>query len=562
MRPVETLDRAVTPARRRCRDGLCSGRPHAIRMDSAPLAESLSRSLSWLPPLREQLLEGRPALVRAEWFVRSQVWAALWASAVAFRLRPKPPPVPKEERRIALIPASSSYGDFLAEQLVVPDDVTCDEASLMGDLSVQGLHLLQDLYPIGTTHQPDASLDPDQRLRDAYPLLYRLIREPPSWHPELRNAARDGNLLGALAAGGPFAKLLERSEEGSAHPYTIDLRHMAAYPVRPGLALLGCRIDYDVVGGELRVAAVRYGAETASRGDARWDFLERIALCSLATHLTVWRHGMQYHVAGLAPVAVHTHNLPPDHPVRRLLAAHIWETISTNFYTHLTLRRNGFDVAGFSFPRDVMFRYYDDGARHFDLSRFDVRADTARRGIGANVHYPYLPLAQRYQDLIGEYVTAYVDLYYADDAAVVGDAALCEWFDALDASLVGGLAYCGPFSKASLVKFCTLFIYAVTVEHEQNTQWDYAVFLPNTVHADGGPQSVGEVRCVMDFQMIISLATNRLLGDLPYLALDERGAEVMRRFQASLRQLQAELEQEPDHYWHVYPEDLEASVSA
>ncbi|MGH9281116.1 MAG: lipoxygenase family protein, partial [Acidimicrobiales bacterium] len=481
----------------------------------------------------------------------------------SYGLRPKKPPVPKDERRINLISARESYADFHCDNLVVPDDVPIDEASLPSDLLVQALHLLQDLLPIAASHQPPASSDPEERLRDAYTVLYRLVRSPPRWHPELAAAARAQNLLGALGSGGPFAKLVERAEPGSETPYAIDLRYLADYPVRPGLAPIGCRINYDAPEGRLTVAHVEYRDRKAAPGDAGWDFIERIALCSLVTHLTVWRHGMQYHVAGVAPVAVVTHNLPADHPLRRLLAAHTASTISVDYNTHMTLRRSGYDVTGFSFPRETIFRYYDDGAAAFDLNRLDVRADAERRGIGDDLWYPYLPQAVRYYDLIAAYVTAYIDHYYADDAALAGDAAAQAWFDELDRSMLKGVRYFAPsLTKRDLARLCTVFIYAVTFEHEQNTMWDYAVFLPSSVREDGRPQSVGEVQNVLNFQLVISSATNRLLDDFSHLALDPGAARIMRDFRASLRMLQTELEAEGDHYWVVYPQDLEASVSA
>ena len=100
------------------------------------------------------------------------------------------------------------------------------------------------------------------------------------------------------------------------------------------------------------------------------------------THVTVWRQGMEYHVGGLAPVPVLTHNLlPPAHPLRRLLAPHMNQTMTTNYHTHLTLRRSGFDVTGFAFPYETILRYYDDGAASFDINRLDVQEDARRRGI-------------------------------------------------------------------------------------------------------------------------------------------------------------------------------------
>ncbi|MCA1675130.1 MAG: hypothetical protein LC799_24050, partial [Actinobacteria bacterium] len=173
------------------------------------------------------------------------------------------------------------------------------------------------------------------------------------------------------------------------------------------------------------------------------------------------------------------------------------------------------------------------------------------------------PLARRYRDLIRSYVATYVDLYYPDDAALGADSDARAWFEALDRAFLKGIRYYVPeLTKENLVRFCTLYIYAVTVEHEQNSLWDYAVFLPTTVRKDGVAQSLGEVQSVLNFQIIIGSATNRLLNDFTHLALDDRAAQVMRDFQSALRSLQLEMEQGPDHYWNVYPKNLEASVSA
>jgi len=385
---------------------------------------------------------------------------------VVYRLRPKHVGQPQREKPINLISAPQSYPDFQAQRLLVPDDVSCAEASLLGDLTVQFLHFMQDVYPIMTCHQPVAATDPQQRLREAYSFLYRAVRPPPTWHPELTQAAQAQNLLGALAVGGPFAKLLI-CEDRETQTFTIDLRHMQAYPVREGLCRLGCKINFVAQDGRLTVANIVYNDETVSPGDKTWGITERIALCSLVTHLTVWRHGMQYHVAGLAPVAVVTHNLPPAHPIRRLLAVHIAETLSTNYYTHLTLRRSGFDVTGFSFPRDVIFRYYDDGAKAFALTSLDVRLDIAQRGMRETLWYPYASQALRYYDLFASYVSAYVQHYYPDDRALQADVDACAWFDMLDRSFVNSIrSYVPSLTKNNLIKFCTLFIYSVTVEHE------------------------------------------------------------------------------------------------
>lgn len=563
MRPLVWIDAALTPRRWAIGFDAAARRVEAwLTTDTAPLAAAINRHFAWLSRLRARVLAGRPALMRAAWRVRRTIWSTVWAFIAVMRLWPRRVAVPGPDVPIALIPAPRSYPDFASPSLVLPSDVPRAEMTLPGAMTVQLLHLLQDVYPIVSSHQPLAAEAPEARLREAYSLLYRLVRRPPRWHADLDRAARQGNLLGVMAVGGPFAKLLER-RDGREGAYLIDLDYLRPYPVRDGLSRLGCRIFLAQQGRGLVPSGIEYHGRVVEPGQRDWPAAERLAQCSMLTHTTVWRHGMQFHVGGVAPFAVMTHQLPPDHPLRRLLAPHIADTLSTNFHTHLTLRRSGFDVMGFSFSYDTILRYYDDGARYFDIARLDPHIDASQRRIHESLDYPHQPQAVMYLQVFEQYVREYVDLYYPDDAALAQDAAAQAWFTGLDAAIVRGIRHYVPTcTKANLVKLCALFIYSVSVEHEDNTMWDYAVFLPATVRADGVGQSTGEVQAVQDFQMIISSATNRLMNDASHVALDDAGARAMRTFQARLRALQAELEAQPDHYWRIYPKNLEASISA
>jgi hypothetical protein len=497
------------------------------------------------------------------WKTRKATWSRLWATAVRPRLAPRRVPVPRDEPKIRLISAPESYRDFNAPSLIVPASVPAAEASALTNNLVRVYHGLQEHYPIITRGQARASPDRRERAREAFSHLYRPAVEPPRWHENLVAAEASGNLLGALALAGPFAKLLRRAEGGNGR-YEIDLDHLSAYPVRPGLRRLGCRIHFLPDRSEgLRVTSVEYGGQTIVPPDGRWKLAEEIALTSLLTHLTVWRHGMQYHVGGVAPIAPLLHNLPAAHPLRRLMAPHIDQTISTNYHTHVTLRRGGFDVTGFSFSYDTILRYYDDGVKAFDIAALDPRVSAARRGIAEDLGGDYLQQALRYYDVFREYVDAYLRHYYRDDSAVGGDDALRQWFDQVDAYVPNGIRqYVPALTLESLIALCTLFIYSVTVEHEENTLWHYAPFLPPTVHEDGSGPTVGEVQAVMNFQFVISSARNRLMGDHAHVALDPAGADIMRRFQARLVELQAQIERVPDRHWRILPRDLEASVSA
>src|SRR6185503_16426231 len=118
---------------------------------------------------------------------------------VLFQGWPRRAPWPRRERQIRLLSAPETYADFQSPTLVVPETVPLAEKSLPNQMIVQTIHLLQDVYPLVNSHQPVADRDRQKAFNQAYTLPYRFLRDAPQWHPELADASRSGNLLGALA---------------------------------------------------------------------------------------------------------------------------------------------------------------------------------------------------------------------------------------------------------------------------------------------------------------------------------------------------------------------------
>jgi hypothetical protein len=159
-------------------------------------------------------------------------------------------------------------------------------------------------------------------------------------------------------------------------------------------------------------------------------------------------------------------------------------------------------------------------------------------------------------------VRAYVDRYYPTEKALSEDAAVHVWFEALDRTIQNGVrGYVPSLDKAGLVNLCTVIIYSVVIGHEENSLWDYALFMPTLVHDDGLPMTVGETQCVSNFQLVICSAVSDLMSDFSYLALDAEGAALMRKMQSDLTALQAEMEAGGDAYWRLYPNTLKSSVA-
>jgi arachidonate 15-lipoxygenase len=562
MAPNQVLTLILTPERWPfLPDSIAMAITRTIAFDTTRLGRVLRR-LNPLTPVRNALLP-RSALLRSlDWQVRKFFWTVLWCMMVMLQGWPRKAPVPRREKAIRLLSAPETYADFKAPTLVVPDNVPVAEKALPNQFIVQMVHLFQDIYPVVATHQAPAHADPQVRLNRAYTLPYRLIRDAPQWHSDLLAAARSKNLLGALASGGPFAKLLQRGHHNGSE-YLIDLSHFSNYEVRDSFCQLGSVLRFEATDGRLVATAIDYEGERIIPDHAKWDFAERIAIAGLNTHVTVWRQGMEYHVGGLASVPVVTNNLlPPAHPMRRLLAPHVNQTLTTNFHTHLTLRRSGFDVTGFTFPWETILRYYDDGAACFDINRLDVEADARRRGIPESLEYPYLPQALRYYGIFGTYFRRYVEHHYSTDSALQSDADVLAWFEALDRTIVRGVrSYVPELSREGLVRLCTLLIYSLSVGHTENSLLNHAVFMPTTVRRDGEQPSVGEIQNILNFQFLITAPSTLLVSDVSHLALDAAAAGIMREYRESLLALQAEMERQPSRHWHLFPSEVEASVS-
>ena len=561
MTPIHLLATLMTPERWRfLSPELGASITRALVVDTTSLARTIRR-INPLTPIREATLSGSSLLQSLDWQLRKLFWTALWCGMVLFQGWPRRAPWPRREPPIRLLSAPETYADFQSPTLVVPETVPWAEKSLPNQMTVQTIHLLQDIYPLVNTNQPVSSPDRQKAFEDAYTFPYRLLRDAPVWHPDLVAASGAGNLLGALASGGPFAKLLERAGANGAD-YVIDLRHFANYEVRDGLARLGCLMRFAAPGGKLEVTGIEYNGDSATPGSRNWNFAERIAIAALMTHVTVWRQGMEYHVGGLAPVPVLTHNvLPVSHPLRRLLAPHINQTMTTNFHTHLTLRRSGFDVTGFTFPLKTILRYYDDGAAGFDINRLDVEQDANSRGITDAIDYPYLPQALRYYRLMESYVRQYVDHHFTDESTRT-DADIRTWFDALDQRIVRGIrSYVPEPTRENVIKLCTLLIYSLTIGHTENSLLNHAVFMPTTVRRDGVQPSVGEIQNIVNFQLLITAPTTYLVDDASHLALDSGAAEIMRGFRRNLLAMQEEMERQPSRHWQLFPNQIEGSVS-
>jgi arachidonate 15-lipoxygenase len=445
------------------------------------------------------------------------------------------------------------------------------------------LDLLTRLPPRRTAPIP---ADLEGFLAAVYPRRYRRIwPRPPAIPAHLAGAA---DPLASLAVRGPFAGYLRsvgRSAEGDPTggiageaDYVIDMKLFEGHPVKPGLVRPGGIAVFGVDGDRLFSRGIVREGKLHAPGEPEFSRLSSAFLCAVNTHLTTLVHNSTVHLSYVTPMAVaSTNELPPDHPVRRLLHFTFQTVLIGNFEIaeFQIVGAKAFATQLFSHDYPTLMSIINHHVERFRLADLDPERDVARRGMEET------PFPQPRRDnmlafwrVTRDFVQRYLALYYADDAAVGADPALSRWRGELDRLLPAGLADesgwigSGPLDCKTLERICAAFIHTSTVTHDQlnNAVWNYSTlnFLIPTVVPESG--ELQDQRLSFDFINTI-IGTwkrfNMLLDGISVLALDDRARRVMDEYIEQLRLVDAELaathgENEPDI---TYARNLNFSVS-
>ena len=162
--------------------------------------------------------------------------------------------------------------------------------------------------------------------------------------------------------------------------YRWDLQVAGRVRVPPGAGRAGC-------GGRLPARRRRRGAlepvhiETAlgveKPDSAGWEAAVRMAMCSITSHASMVRHFNWLHLTG-GPVfeAVTRNHLPVDHPVRRLVWAHVFGTHGGNdLVTEILMSEGGEFDAIFSLTHRGKCQLFEATTGDFDLAAINPLTD-------------------------------------------------------------------------------------------------------------------------------------------------------------------------------------------
>jgi arachidonate 15-lipoxygenase len=479
--------------------------------------------------------------------------------------KPQVVPVPREEPAIGTIPISRKFPFLDIEGIEVAERIPRDERQIAARLFCVLQARLYHVIPPMRDDLPEIDADPVTALAAAFTPAH--ARCCPA--PRRPVAFRDGVDLGRVAVASPYACYLE-NRDGALRWDVTDLERFERHP---GLRAPAATVEFTPDASGRRLTATRIDSElgASTPGDHDWGLAQRLAMCALATHLSLVRHFNWVHLVGGDPIALVTRNhLPVAHPIRRLIHPHVYASQSSDEMVTLVQMSVGGDFERtFSYTHRGMCELYSATADGLDLRMFNPVLDHRLRGLDAlELETPALDNRRAIYEVFVAHVTRYLSLYY-DDASLAADEAFGQWVDELARRIPRGVReIIGPeITIASAAELLATCVYLGTVEHEivDSGVWNYQLWpdvQPARVSVDGRRARVDEYQRVVNNNFNFQIPRTPLMSDFSGLALDDRGADAFRRFRADLAALQVELDRTPAPCWRIDPRSLKANMNA
>ena len=537
---------------------------------------------------------GAGLITRLRW--RARRW--FWNRFAVFKYdhnRPGTVPVPVSDRPLALVSLASQYRHIPIRRVLVADRVPADERQTVKRLFSRLQALLYRIVPPQQRGLTQVEADAGAALGAAYTSAHRQRFPAPqrpaelAWGPargpqrpdpeegvpEGPQAGQRGQTLpgpegpdlGALAVASPFACYVTRAGDGT---FTWDLRVLEAFEHQPGLRPLGAVVSFEKGAGNGGLAAVRIDSDAGSctPSDPEWPLASRLAMSAASTHLSIVRHFGWIHLAAGGPLAVVTRNeLPPDHPLRRLLWPHVYATqYSNDLITEDQLVPGGDFEGMFSLTHRGVCALIDASIDGFDFGTIDPDVDASSRGLG-DLATPSIDNRRQHHAVFLAHARRYLERYYDDDG-ITADEAVRAWEAELARRVSGiGRVTASTVGVESVARLAAAIMQLAALEHEilGSGMWDYQLWtdaVPARVPTDGTRPPLDVYQRLVNANFNLNVHRTALLSDFSDLALNAAGAEAFRAFRADLLALQAEFDASPSEPWRMEPKRLKANINA
>ncbi|EQC28009.1 hypothetical protein SDRG_14281 [Saprolegnia diclina VS20] len=251
-------------------------------------------------------------------------------------------------------------------------------------------------------------------------------------------------------------KLPEAHDDGSY--YGICLDFMNVLEVRPGYAKYGADAYFTAKG---KVTKIIRGGVTSRPGEDGWEYAKLCFRGSLQTKVTAVDHLLGIHatVANYMVTSIRE-QLPPAHPVRRLLKPFTFRSVAINFGAGRSLFwPKGMLQRAYALTDKGMKQTWEYGLANFKYETFPERK--ARQSIDT-VTLPFHEDGIEYWQICRTFANDYVDLYYKSEDATSADADLKRFWTFLDEKLPFTMR---PLNLENLKDFLAHGIFLVSSMH-------------------------------------------------------------------------------------------------
>ncbi|KDO25280.1 hypothetical protein SPRG_09110 [Saprolegnia parasitica CBS 223.65] len=251
-------------------------------------------------------------------------------------------------------------------------------------------------------------------------------------------------------------KLPEAHDDGSY--YGICLGFMKGLEVRPGYAKYGADAYFNAEG---KVTKIVRGDITARPGDDSWAYAKLCFRGSLQTKITAVDHLLGVHatVANIMVIA-NREQLPPTHPLRRLIKPFTFRSIAINYGAGRALFwPKGMLQRAYALTDKGMKQTWDIGLANFKYETFPEQI--ARQNIDTAT-LPFHEDGMDYWHICRSFVSNYVDLYFKSEDALQSDTDVHAFWTFLSTKLPVPMR---TLTLENLKDFVAHFIFLVSSMH-------------------------------------------------------------------------------------------------